>query len=162
MRKMMLLIIAVLALALTGSVSSYARGHGSGSGRGHGSAPGHVSGHGHGSGRVQWSGHGHRGYHSGYYPRFGGGIWIGPGWGWGWPAAPYAPYYRYYPSYTPRVVIEPRQEEYVIQTPGVVEEDYWYYCRKPEGYYPYIKKCPGGWMKVVPPPEAPEEEVTSP
>jgi hypothetical protein len=25
---------------------------------------------------------------------------------------------------------------------------YWYYCRKPEGYYPYIKACPGGWQTV--------------
>ena len=28
--------------------------------------------------------------------------------------------------------------------------DYWYYCRDPEGFYPYIKTCPCGWLKVVP------------
>ena len=27
---------------------------------------------------------------------------------------------------------------------------YWYYCQNPQGYYPYIKSCPGGWMTVVP------------
>ena len=27
---------------------------------------------------------------------------------------------------------------------------YWYYCPNPQGYYPYVKSCPGGWMKVVP------------
>lgn len=30
------------------------------------------------------------------------------------------------------------------------DSSYWYYCDNPEGYYPYIKTCPGGWMKVVP------------
>lgn len=32
------------------------------------------------------------------------------------------------------------------------QADYWYYCRKPEGYYPHIKKCPDGWMQVIPQP----------
>jgi hypothetical protein len=26
---------------------------------------------------------------------------------------------------------------------------YWYYCQNPQGYYPYVKSCPAGWMKVV-------------
>ena len=33
---------------------------------------------------------------------------------------------------------------------GQEESDYWYYCENPQGYYPYIRSCPGGWMKVVP------------
>lgn len=24
----------------------------------------------------------------------------------------------------------------------------WYYCHKPDGYYPYVKSCPGGWQRV--------------
>ena len=92
-------------------------------------------------------GHGHHGGH------FSVSIWIGPGWGYGWPGPYYAPYYPYY---APRTVVVPRYRE-EIQAPAPEEEDYWYYCRKPEGYYPYIKKCPDGWMKVVPP-EAPEGE----
>jgi hypothetical protein len=24
----------------------------------------------------------------------------------------------------------------------------WYYCGEPEGYYPYVKQCPGGWRRV--------------
>jgi hypothetical protein len=91
-------------------------------------------------------GHGH-GNHVG----FSGGIWVGPGWGAVWPG----PYYPYYVS---PVVVQPRYEEYVAPAPEAEEQDLWYYCRKPEGYHPYIKKCPGGWMKVVPPPEAPEGE----
>ena len=27
---------------------------------------------------------------------------------------------------------------------------YWYYCTNPQGYYPYIRNCPGGWLTVVP------------
>lgn len=28
---------------------------------------------------------------------------------------------------------------------------YWYYCRNPEGYYPYIRKCPdNNWLKIPP------------
>jgi len=29
---------------------------------------------------------------------------------------------------------------------------YWYSCSSPEGYYPYVKDCPGGWRQVVPQP----------
>jgi hypothetical protein len=29
---------------------------------------------------------------------------------------------------------------------------YWYYCQSPQGYYPYIPHCPGGWLQVVPQP----------
>ena len=32
------------------------------------------------------------------------------------------------------------------------QSDYWYYCQNPQGYYPYVNSCPGGWMKVVPQP----------
>jgi hypothetical protein len=30
----------------------------------------------------------------------------------------------------------------------------WYYCHNPDGFYPSIKSCPGGWQKVpvLPPP----------
>lgn len=29
-------------------------------------------------------------------------------------------------------------------------QTYWYYCRDPEGYYPNVRRCPEGWMRVVP------------
>ena len=36
-------------------------------------------------------------------------------------------------------------------TTGYVEQTgYWYYCTDPEGYHPYVRDCPGGWMQVVP------------
>jgi len=25
---------------------------------------------------------------------------------------------------------------------------FWYHCTRPEGYYPYVKTCPGGWEQV--------------
>ena|SRR5437868_2284370 len=30
----------------------------------------------------------------------------------------------------------------------------WYHCDRPEGYYPYIQSCPGGWRKVPAQPPA--------
>jgi hypothetical protein len=81
-----------------------------------------------------------------------GSIWVGPGWWgpWGYPYSyPYYPYY--YPYYAePPVVIERQTPVYVQPNQQQEESDYWYYCTKPQGYYPYIKKCPGGWLKVVP------------
>lgn len=76
-------------------------------------------------------------------------IWIGPGWSpwWGYPA-PY--YYSYSP---PPVIIQQPATEYYFQAPPQQKEQepaYWYYCRKPDGYYPYVKTCPDGWLKVVP------------
>jgi hypothetical protein len=67
-------------------------------------------------------------------------------------------YYPYYPYYPPRTIVQPRQEGYISPPAETEEQDYWYFCRKPEGYYPYIQKCPSGWMKVIPPPETPEGE----
>lgn len=32
------------------------------------------------------------------------------------------------------------------------QKSYWYYCRNPEGYYPYVKQCSGQWIKVPPQP----------
>ena len=87
-------------------------------------------------------GHGHGGGHVGV------GVFVGPGW-WG----PY-PYYPYYP---PRVIVEQPPEIYV--QPPQSEQRYWYYCPEPQGYYPQVKRCPKGWMKVVPPADdTPEEE----
>jgi len=39
---------------------------------------------------------------------------------------------------------------------------YWAYCQSPEGYYPYVQDCPGGWQAVVPTPPAPDWWRSSP
>lgn len=76
-------------------------------------------------------------------------------WYWGYPAPyPYYPYYPYYPPAVsqpsqPPVYIEKGQEQAAAPQQG-----YWYYCRDPAGYYPYVRECPGGWEPVAPQPPA--------
>ena len=108
----------------------------------------------------------------GFHGAHGGGH--GGGWGWGpaiglgiglgvlgaasYYANPY-PYYPYYPSAP--VMIQPQQEIYVQPAPApqqqTMEPNYWYFCADANGYYPYVRQCPGGWMKVVPMPPAPQK-----
>ena len=64
--------------------------------------------------------------------------WWGPGW-WG------PPYYN-----LPPVVVQ-QPAIYAQPAPSPEEQQYWYYCQRPQGYYPYVQQCPNGWMKVVPP-----------
>jgi len=90
-------------------------------------------------------------YAHGGHGHFYGGIWIGgPVWygGWGYPY----PYY-YYPYYvSPPVVIQQQQPVYQEQYSQQGDQPYyWYYCPDAQNYYPYVKQCPGGWLKVVPP-----------
>jgi hypothetical protein len=83
-------------------------------------------------------------------------IWLGPAWGWSvWDPFYYPYYYPYrypYPYYASPTVVVPQQPEEYISSPEAKEEPagYWYYCKEANGYYPYVKRCPGGWMKVVP------------
>ncbi|MDB5991900.1 MAG: hypothetical protein JWQ10_3303 [Herbaspirillum sp.] len=73
---------------------------------------------------------------------FRGGVFIGgPVWGPGYYPSPY-----YYPPPQPVYVQPAPPPVYVEQT----NDDYWYYCAQPKAYYPYVKECPQGWMKVVP------------
>ena len=64
----------------------------------------------------------------------------------------------YPPSYwyNPPVVVQSAPSVYIERdaAPAAPEDEayYWYHCGRPEGYYPYIKECPGGWQKVVPTP----------
>ncbi|HTG01193.1 MAG TPA: hypothetical protein VK654_11485 [Nitrospirota bacterium] len=79
-------------------------------------------------------------------------IWIGPIWGpwWGYPGYPY-PYYE-----SPPVVIQQQPPVYEERAPQQEQQSYWYYCRESKAYYPYVKQCPGGWLKVVPTPAPPK------
>jgi len=73
--------------------------------------------------------------------------WWGPRYYWGGPVVGW-PYSYPYPYYSPPPVV--RQESPVYSEPEQQQPYYWYYCQNPQGYYPYIKTCSGGWMKVVP------------
>ena len=133
-------------------------------------------GHGHRHHGHHNHGHHHRGghhHHGGGWGGFGLGLGMGMiGYGIGsMGRAPYyAPFYGYPPvgyganygyplnyGYPP-VVSAPSappiyiQQEVVQVQPQAQGGDYWHYCRKPEGYYPYVKNCPGGWIQVAPEP----------
>ncbi|HWT78792.1 MAG TPA: hypothetical protein VN203_10035 [Candidatus Acidoferrum sp.] len=93
----------------------------------------------------------HRGFHGGFHHHvfvhsgvfigvpfvFGNPFWWGP-----WPAYP-----------APPVVVQSSPPTYIQQAPA--PPAYWYYCQNPQGYYPAVPQCPGGWMTVVPQPPAP-------
>jgi len=95
-----------------------------------------------------------RGGHGGHGPHVGVGLWFGPGWGPGWWGPYYYPYY--YPYYQQQPIVIEQQPEVNIQSAPQAEQQpiYWYYCKDPQGYYPYVKQCPSGWLKVVPTPPA--------
>jgi hypothetical protein len=107
-------------------------------------APGAAAADGHRYGRGGWYGHGAPVHGYGYgYPRVVLGIGLGPLW---YPGYSYPGYYA-----PPAVIVtQPSTTTYVQSSPAPENDDYWYYCTSPKGYYPYVKKCPPGWMKVVP------------
>jgi len=135
MKKIACAILAASVLLLGSALPSYAAGHGSRGNRG---------GHGHGSGVF-----------------FGTRIFVGPGfWGpwWyggGYPYYPY-PYYSYPYYAAPPLAVQQEPPVYLQQPESQPPQpNYWYYCQNPQGYYPYVQQCPGGWMTVVPPTTAP-------
>jgi hypothetical protein len=99
----------------------------------------HRGGHG-------WHGHRHVGV----------GVVVGSPFFWG---PRYYPPAYYPPAYYPPVVIERRAPPvYVEQSPPAESRPqtryagYWYYCQSPSGYYPEVRECPMGWVKVPPRP----------
>ncbi|MGB4813212.1 MAG: hypothetical protein WBP13_12130 [Methylophilaceae bacterium] len=106
---------------------------------------------------------GHRG-HGGFglsigLPFYGSAYYGSPYYGSPYYAYPYAYPYAYYP---PQAIVAPAQPQVYIQqdntSPAAQQpsapqaNNYWYYCLKPKGYYPYVKECPAGWQKVAPTP----------
>jgi hypothetical protein len=79
----------------------------------------------------------------GYYPSYWGVGWPYGGWPYGyhggWP-------YVGWPYYPPAATQAPPAYNQPVQR----QSYYWYYCQDPQGYYPYVKSCPGGWITVVP------------
>lgn len=104
--------------------------------------------------------------------RFGGhadvgvGIVVSPSWYYPRPYY-YSPYYfspYYYPPYyyPPAVVTVPAAPPVYIEreadsAAAPEASAYWYYCTDPEGYYPYVRACPGGWQAVAPQPAGEEK-----
>ena len=63
-----------------------------------------------------------------------------------------SPYYAYHPREIKKSVEPPVYVQRQNIELSATEEfpDYWHYCSNPEGYYPIVKKCPGGWLPVAP------------
>ena len=99
-----------------------------------------------------WRSGGH-GFHGGFHrfggPRIGIGIGIGPFGAPYWGAYPYYPYPPVVVA-PPPVVVQPSQQ-LSIQPPSSPPS--WYHCDNPQGYYPYVQQCPGGWKTVAPSPQ---------
>lgn len=98
---------------------------------------------------VDWSWHFPGPY---AYPSYGYGY---PSYGYPSYAYPSYGYPSYYSPYAPPVVVVPAAPpSYIERTlpaegqPAQPVPNDWYYCRKPEGYYPYVRTCPGGWQRV--------------
>jgi hypothetical protein len=169
MKKVIYAFLVSIAMLLVVPLSSYAgrpgahagghvstgypggRGyHGGGNSSYHGGGNSSYHGGGNGSYHGGWNGSYHGGWHGPYY-----GGWHGPYHTWGWgTTVVLGPFWYPYPYYQAAPVIV-QQPPAVYAQPEPQQDNYWYYCPNPQGYYPYIKSCPGGWMKVVP-------EVTPP
>lgn len=103
------------------------------------------------SGSTAWAGR--------YHSHVGVGVVIGgPGyWHYPPPSYYYPPYPYPYAPVAPIVVAPAAPPVYIEQAqpaPQVEQQptNDWFYCRKPDGYYPYVKECPGGWQRVAPHP----------
>jgi hypothetical protein len=100
----------------------------------------------HGGGHFGYGGHfrGHGGYGFEFYSGFPGPFYFPPSY----------PYYAYPPPVT---VIPAEPPVYIEQNHGQNNQrpvpSYWYYCRNPGGYYPYVRECPAGWQPVAPLPQ---------
>jgi hypothetical protein len=106
---------------------------------------------------------GGRGWHGGHGFRHGGRVFVRPSIVIGSYWAPYwGPYWA--PYGYPSVVVTPPPQVYVEPAPQTPAQpapaqppaqSYWYYCDDPQGYYPYVQQCPGGWRPVAPTPSSP-------
>jgi len=148
-----LLMTAVLLLgpAGPGVAGERAAGHRGGHGAIQGRTGGHQGLRGSGVAPHRRFVQGHFRGHSGVRTRvfIGSGFWWGAPWWWGGPAYPYYAY--------PPAVVQEAPPVYTQQAPEPPPPAYWYYCQDPQGYHPYIKECPGGWLTVVPPSNAPPQ-----
>ena len=153
MKKIKLMCVSLMLIGLVPPGPVWAnRGHHHGHHRHH---------HHGGSANYGWAlGAGMLGYGIGSYFGSRNSYFGGYGAGYG-----YAPAYGFGPAVSPTVVVAPvvaapvapppvyvqRQDVITAQPqPQPQASNYWHYCRNPEGYYPYVKSCPEGWMLVVP------------
>jgi hypothetical protein len=99
-----------------------------------------------------WGGYGY--YNPGFWGNYYGPVFYSP---YGYRAYGHAdPFFRPYYTYPPVVTAPSRSPVYIQQPEPKLAQpktNYWYYCQYPQGYYPHIKECPGGWTQVAPQPQ---------
>jgi hypothetical protein len=89
------------------------------------------------------------GYYDPFWPYYGYGIGLGyGGYGYGGGYGYDAPYYDY-----PPVSEEPGYLPPVGGNSAPPQDQYWYYCDDPAGYYPYVNQCSTDWRPVEPQPQ---------
>lgn len=137
MRKTMVTTMAVLALLFAGPA---------------------LANGGHGGGHGGGGGHGARsGFHGGYHGGYGVGFYFGGpylGWPYPWPYD----YYYYYPygAYPYAYGDDSAPPPDAGPGPAVPQQQSWYYCDAPQGYYPYVRSCTHPWQAVAPTPPPPK------
>ena len=150
MRELWLALFAAVALLLGGVGAASAQMHGGGNGGWHGGGGGWHGGH-FNNGRFF-----HGGRFNSFHTNFR--VFIGgPAFWWGAPYYAYSynyPYSYYDGSYASPVYGDPGPTSYIQQYGETWVQssagEYWYYCTDPAGYYPQVRNCARGWLKVVP------------
>jgi hypothetical protein len=68
-----------------------------------------------------------------------------------WQAVPENAPTAYPPAAVPSAPVPPAP---VAPAPAPANEQYWYYCSNPPGYYPTVPRCPSGWQRVPATPQS--------
>ena len=95
-------------------------------------------------------GHVHHGHLHGHAHA---GIRVGSPWWYGYGPGWYGdPWYGYPYPYGRTVLVQPPPvvPPVYIEQGGVPTAQMWYYCARPQGYYPYVKNCSPAWRAVLP------------
>lgn len=147
-------VLALILLAAFAAESAFAAGGRGRSGSGQAHFSGGAGAHSGSSARFSRAHRARAGSHRHFFGRTLGVFVAGPLF---WPGYFYPP-----PYYYPPVVAAPRAPTEYIEmgvAPAAPSESQamWYFCAEPEGYYPYVQQCPGGWQTVPPrPPQPPQ------
>lgn len=99
---------------------------------------------------------GHGGHHGGFHGGHGHfhghshvGVWVGSPWWYGYGPGWYGdPWYGYPYPYGRTLIVQP--PPVYIEQGGEPTAQMWYYCARPQGYYPYVKNCSTAWRAVLP------------
>lgn len=118
---------------------------------------------------VQYRSHSHRPpsrHYAGAHARYRGpSVYLAPVPLWAPPIYHGIPWYGgaywYEPGYTTVVPVPTQPPVYIERSPdegapvpqaAAPGQGWWYWCSDPQGYYPGVRECPGGWQPVAPQP----------